>query len=459
MLKRTFLVICCLASLLCVESASAQLRLTSQANGLPTKDLLARYALTRGWWGQAVVDPLGDRVIHISVDEAFVYVQTDLGNITALDVNTGKRAWYYRFGSNSAFISRAVSDAETVYFIAGVHLIALDRFSGNEKWMLRLPGPATSQIAVDDDQIFFGDVTGMFYALDLGRINQFARDGDLPNSSFDTVNWRYRAADQIRYTPLLIEDEVVFTGDDGTVYGLAKADKKQFMHFEGDSPIVAPLSHRGRLLYMSIADRSSRQDKRIFCLNQKTGETVWQRVLTQPVLQRMIVVGENLYAVPARVGLMMMNADTGQRFWVNTDTTRFLAQTESFVLGEDDLRNITLIDKKTGITEGRLPLRDFSIRFQNEQTDRLYLARLDGIVVEIHELGSEFPIQYRNQGDQPIEPEMAPNDATGQEGDATEPAEPATNNNAEGSNEPQEPETPQEEPANNNSGFRDLFGR
>ncbi|QDU82205.1 Serine/threonine-protein kinase AfsK [Polystyrenella longa] len=421
MLTRTFLTICCLSSLFFVDTASAQMTNHNKSAILPNKALLSRYALERGGWGQAVVDPLGDEVLHIAIDDALMYVQTKMGNITALDLQTGKRLWYYKFGDQIQFMSPMVSDSETAYFISGVHLVALEKFSGNEKWMLRLPGAVTSQILVDEKQIYFGDVTGMFYAVDLERTEDFAKRGELPRSSFDTINWRYRSADEVLFAPVRIEEEILFVSDDGTMYALARSDKKQYLHFEGDSPVVAPLSTRGRQIYMSVADPSLRRDKRIFCLNERNGETLWQRVLTQPVLQRMIVVKDNLFAVPVRKGLMMLHADTGQRFWQNREAVRFLTLTESFVIAEDALDNILLIDRNTGETLGRLPLRDFSLRYQNEMTDRLYVATKSGLVVSIHEEGSDFPVFYRNQEEQPIDPKMAPNASEQKEGGLLEP--------------------------------------
>ncbi|MEZ6044339.1 MAG: PQQ-binding-like beta-propeller repeat protein [Planctomycetaceae bacterium] len=427
MLLRTILTICCLSSIFLVDTASAQLRYSLKKNTLPTKDLLSRFALERGWWGQAVVDPDGDEVLHLTVDDAFVFVQTHAGNTSALDIQTGKRIWSYKFGFVNDHSSPIVTDEDTVYFISGVHLVALNRFTGDEKWMLRLPGAISSQILVDEDQIYFGDITGMFYAIDKKRTNEFARKGELPRSSFDTINWRYRSADMVRFAPKRIEEEIIFVSDDGTMYGLARTDKKQFMHFEGDSPVVAPLSNRGRQLYLSVADPSFRQDKRIFCLDEFTGQTLWQRVLTQPVLQRMIVINDNLFVAPVREGLMMLHADTGQQFWKNKEAVRFLSMTESFVLASDSLNNIVLIDRNTGSTLGRLPLRSFTVRYQNEYTDRLYVSTKEGIVAEIREEGAEFPVFYRENKQQPIDPEMAPN--PGEESlvepePATEPAAP-----------------------------------
>ncbi|MCA9038992.1 MAG: PQQ-binding-like beta-propeller repeat protein [Planctomycetaceae bacterium] len=467
MLMRTFLVVCCLSSLFLVDSASAQLGNTGTKSALPTKKLLSRYALERGWWSHAVIDQRGDEVKYMTIDDALVFVQSKQGNITALDIQTGKQVWYYKYGRFNEYSSKIVADKDSVYFISGVHLIALDRFTGNEKWMLRLPGAITSEILIDDTQIYFGDITGMFYAIDLERTNEFAKRGELPRSSFDTVNWRYRSADAVKFSPVRVEEEVIFVSEDGTMYGLARSDKKQFMHFEGDSPVVAPLSTKGQNLFLSVADPSFRLDKRIFCLNERTGQTIWQRVLTQPVLQRMIVIKDNLFVVPARQGLMMLDTESGQKFWQNREAVRFIALTNSFVIAEDDLDYILILDRNNGKTLGRLPLRSFPIRYQNEYTDRIYLASKDGFIVSLNEEGSDFPTFFRNLEEQPIEPEMAvPGQSEQEEGGSRlepemqeEKTDDAGDSDLLSPDKPVPPEKPPADKDDNDGGFFNLFNR
>jgi hypothetical protein len=55
-----------------------------------------------------------------------------------------------------------------------------------------------------------------------------------------------------------------------------------------------------------------------------------------------------------------------------------------------------------------LPLRDFTVRYGNELTDRIYLATSRGLVICLRENGQEFPIYHRYPERQPILPEFAP---------------------------------------------------
>jgi len=85
---------------------------------LPTRALLAKYGLEREWWGQAVVHKTGDEVRFLTIDDQFLFVQTKAGNITAFDVNNGRRVWYYRFGAVRDYTSRIVSTEDFIFFIS-----------------------------------------------------------------------------------------------------------------------------------------------------------------------------------------------------------------------------------------------------------------------------------------------------------------------------------------------------
>lgn len=417
------------------QPASAQRR--GQV-ALPTKSLLAKYGLEREWWNQAVVHKSGDTVRYLTVDEHFLYVQTKAGNITAIDVKTGKRVWYYRFGAPADYSSRIINTEESIYFVSGSHLVCMDRFRGTQSWTLRLPNAITSQLHIDDEQIFFGDITGMFYALDLGRAQEFAEKGYLPASSYDTINWRFRSADQVVFTPYGIRGNVVFISRDGTLYSIDKDSRVDQLQFEPDSGIAAPMTVRGERIFLSVADPGFRLDQRVFRIHERTGRVEWQKVMTQPVLQPMVLIENNLFVTPLRAGTSLLEAEYGSEIWNNPNAMDFIAMTESYVFASDQYKNILVINRENGTTLSRMPLRDFTFRMRNDQNDRLYIATPDGIVVSIHEEGAKFPTYYKGVENNPIEPEFAVDEQQDEQTDENQP-EPT-------SDAPEDAPAPQQKP-------------
>jgi len=316
---------------------------------------------------------------------------------------------------------------------------------------------------VDDEQVYFGDITGMFYALDLGRAQEFADKGYLPASSYDTINWRFRSADRVVFTPQGIRRNVVFISKDGTLYSLDKDSKADQLQFEGDSGIVAPMAVRGEDIYLSVADPGFRLDQRVFCLNERSGRIIWQKVMTQPVLKPLIQVSDYLFITPLRAGTSMLEPDYGSELWNNPNAEEFLTLTKSYVFGSDQYHNILIIDRQTGTTLSRLPLRSFTYRFQNDQNDRLYIATADGLVTSIHEEGATAPTYYKGIENNPIAPQMAPENGNGNGNDAA--ATPATGNDdaaddfftPDNKETAEPPPVPEKKPAPRKDNFDDFF--
>ena len=128
--------------------------------------------------------------------------------------------------------------------------------------------------------------------------------------------------------------------------------------------------------------------------------------------QSPIIIEQDLYIMPDRGGLFNLALRTGEEKWERPGITDVLGATKSRLFGSDVTGNIVLLQRSTGRPLGTLPLRPFSVRLQNDRTDRLYLATPSGLIVCLREQGSEFAHYHKYPERAPIVPDVEPDEPT-----------------------------------------------
>ena len=103
---------------------------------------------------------------------------------------------------------------------------------------------------------------------------------------------------------------------------------------------------------------------------------------------------------------------TGDEKWERPGITDVLGASRSRLFCSDVLGNIVLLQRSTGRPLGTLPLRSFSVRLQNDRTDRLFLATPSGLVMCLREQGSEFAHYHKYPERAPIVPDVEPDEPT-----------------------------------------------
>ncbi len=431
-LRTSILVLVCL--LLAAVSAEAQQ--AGLAGSLPTRRLLDRYGLERAWWNQARLDVSREKVRHLTVDEQITYVQSTGGIVTALDNETGKLLWAIQLGRADEPSFPAVSNEDIVMVIAGVTLYALEKFSGKPLWNIRIPGQPSTSPAADERNVYVGTLDGSVYAFSLRKIKQLFNEQRLPDWSYQTVVWRYQTGKQITTPPLTSmqavdstssssERQIVhFASLDRSLYAVTASRRKLLFQLETpDGAISAPLGRAALLIPRRDKETGetklvrttllflASEDSKLYCVNAQVGSVRWHNAYGLPLQQAPRVVAGDLYILPTRGGIYCLSADWGVQRWWRPKVTKFLAATQKLLYVSDELGNVILLSRENGGLLGALPLRQFTVRLENDRTDRLYMATQSGLVVCIREKGHEFPIYHMYPDRQPILPEFAPEEA------------------------------------------------
>lgn len=391
--------------------------------GLPSRNLLDRYGLERPWSNQATLDTRSDVVRYLIADEQVVIAQTRTGVLTVFDSESGVKLWDGLLDRPNQFSYPAVTNADGLYIVIGSTVYARDKYTGDELWTLRLPGPPSTAPLVSDDRLFVGTMQGSVYAYNLDRVSQAQIAGRLPQYAGTTQDWHYSTSSEIITAPVTNGNVVAFANAAGLMAVITPAERNTVYLYETGAPPSAPLELLDNsLLYAA-------EDYNLYCLNAAIGTTRWLYVAESPIRTRPILIDENVYLTPIDAGLFKLDVESGEVNWTVPSATRFIAVTSQRVFGADPGGNVVVIDKSDGAVLGTLPLANFSVHFANDRTDRLYLATSTGLVTCLREKGAELPVYHRFPERRPILPlfadelsETAEDESAAEEPPAADPA-------------------------------------
>jgi outer membrane protein assembly factor BamB len=273
-------------------------------------------------------------------------------------------------------------------------------------WELTLPAMPSVGPSVDDQHIYVGALDGSIYSFELRKIDELYRKRMLPQWSYQAMRWRYRTSKEITTTAYSTGRLVNFASRDGSLYAVGALERDLTWQFETSAPITAPLAATNDSLILAS------EDYFVYCLNRENGMVRWEFASGFPIRKAPIVIEQDLYIMPDRGGLFNLVVRTGQEKWERPGITDLLGATKSRLFASDVTGNVVLLQRSTGRPLGTLPLRPFSVRLQNDRTDRLFLATPSGLVVCLREQGSEFAHYHKYPERSPIVPDVEPDEAT-----------------------------------------------
>ena len=382
-------------------------------SGLPLERELNQHGLTMAWWGRSVIDSKRDRVRFITADEQNVYVQSSSGIVTTFAGETGRRLWANLIGEPEQMSFAAATNDDQLLIAIGMNVYSLDKSNGELRWQLRVPKHPSASPEVDADQVYVGTADGSVFAFDIHRIRELHTKRMLPQWTHMARLWRFKTPNEVISPPVAAGATVSFASQVGIVYGVGNTDKGLKFQFESDGQIQTAIGRS--TMHIFIADRRGRT----YCINQNNGRLVWAFSSGAPVNQRPRAVGKHVYLIPQREGLKTLSVDSGITIWEQPRASEFVGASESRVYAFDGSGNLLILDRRDGEILGSLPLRNFTLRVNNDRTDRLVLGTENGLVVGLREIGSEYPLYHLYPERRPILPLLG-DDGASDEANTTE---------------------------------------
>ena len=133
----------------------------------------------------------------------------------------------------------------------------------------------------------------------------------------------------------------------------------------------------------------------VYAIAERTGETLWQFVATEPIVCPVAVIGGNVYVTTQLGGLYCLDAATGARKWWAPGVRQFVAQSKDRLYAQDRSGQLMILDPQNGTFLGSMPISGVNpLMVMNTQNDRLYLVARGGLVQCFHEPSIAQPLVY-----------------------------------------------------------------
>ena len=201
-----------------------------------------------------------------AVEKDKVFVGDDLGCLTAYALKNGKKLW--SFASEKRIVGTpAVSEGIVVFGSADRNIYGLNAADGSLRWKVEAAEPVLGAVTIHEGIAYVGASDKTFRAIDVQT---------------GKVVWSYdQVKGYIETKPLVVDDKVIFSAWDNTLYALEKATGKEIWKWTGGltrmhfSPAaVWPVASNGKVF---IAD----PQRAMTAVNLQNGETVWRTFRSQ----------------------------------------------------------------------------------------------------------------------------------------------------------------------------------
>lgn len=357
--------------------------------GLVSHNDAARLGLARAWYTVAPVFD-GARLTSIQLHDGLILAQNDRAGLAVIDAETGRTLWAKHVG-HAAYPTYpagayghlvAVTNGSTIYFF--------DRATGNSLGSYPMSEPPLGGCAVDDRYAYVVTARGGIEAYSVdeklrapgepghGRIfggGGFPEASPLPVPGF--ICWGTdRGAIKISSTDdpndiaqLDVSDILVRT------MGRAKAPLAYRRYHVTDPEDETKTVPRDRL-YAATSDGF------VYSISLPHGDVVWQHPLGRhtTVLEQPLAAGDVVYVVTEEGQLIALDAAKGTARWYTTNVGQLLSASPTRLYVTDVYGQLGVIDPAGGAWLGMLPTAEFDVRLTNQDHDRVYLARHDGLI-------------------------------------------------------------------------------
>lgn len=276
-----------------------------------------------------------------------VYAASLKGEVFCLDLKTGQRLWTYRSKEDPkpneflpGFKSSPTVTADGVYLgdEEGV-FHAIDRATGKKKWTFAAGGEIVSSAAVlpDSDQILFGSHDNSLYCLKLSdgaKVWQFATEGMVNCSPAIAGNFTFvtgcdehlrvidiRTGKQEKDIPLgtyliaspAVVDNMLFVG--------TYASEVVAVDWQMEKTLWTYKDEAREFPYHSSAAVNSEfvvvggRDKRLHCIDRKTGNKAWVFNTKSKVDSSPVIVGDRVFVGSDDKTIYGLRLSDGKEIW------------------------------------------------------------------------------------------------------------------------------------------------
>jgi outer membrane protein assembly factor BamB len=399
--KLVVLWVCLLVSM-AADAARAQ-----GQNGLITESQAQTYGLTRSWFARVHVDPAQGKVAAVVLQSGLILSQTDIGNVDAIDAETGRTLWSVHVGISRHITMPPGANGQYVAVTNGITLFVLERSTGGIVWQEKMGGTPSSGCILSDKYVFVPMDDGAIESYKLVRKNELDRA--------PVVRYGTPSADA---TPILAADRILWTTSKGDFYSDEIESATNRIQIRTRAPIRGAAAYWPPLVYLTS------QDGGLYAVKASSGAQDWHFSAAAAISHQPVVNEGGVYAIADNGRMWKFDAATGQIQWQQDNMSKLLAVSKTRVYVADLVGRMNILDARSGARLGAMGIEHLPIRVVNTQTDRIYLGTRWGLLQCLHELQQSMPLAHAPAP--PAEPgKKGAKPAAAGEAPAAMPAEPA----------------------------------
>jgi outer membrane protein assembly factor BamB len=400
-----------LALLLTAAAAPAQRpQDVYSAPALPSAEALRRLNLTILWYRYVPTLGRRDGLMTVQHAGADLFVQTRSGEVLRLDPETGAVRWRTRVGNPYQGFRALTYNHRSVFVINSNYFFSLSRADGSLQWRARLPAGVSAAPVAGELALYLSTSTGRLYCFTipltealaatftpdtggtyttLTEVRETGRAGAIGPQP--RLFWDEQTDLRLEHPPVQSPESILCVSPTGKAVAFAKVPREEgigtteLYRFQARGPVPAPPGSFGDEAYIGSRDAN------LYALNINTGRLRWRYTAGTALTRRPVALEQDVYVTSEGEGLIRLDRATGEARWRvpdgralregNREADRFLAANEKFVYATDASGRLLVLDRKRGVKLSWLDTRDYRFPVPNEQTDRLYLAAHNGLIV------------------------------------------------------------------------------
>ncbi len=118
----------------------------------------------------------------------------------------------------------------------------------------------------------------------------------------------------------------------------------------------------------------------VFAVKDRIGEVVWQFAASGPVVERIAVIGTEVFCCTSTGGMHALNLLDGKEKWYTPDIKQFVAASKNRIYTLNRKDRLVILDRRSGAVLNSFDARRFDRFLFNIQNDRIYVINDSGLI-------------------------------------------------------------------------------
>jgi len=286
------------------------------------------------------------------------------------------------FQASGQVLSSPAFDGDSLYFgdMAG-NFFAVDLKTGQEKWKFKAAGPVGSSPALVDGVAYFGDAEGNLHAVD-------TRSGQ--------EKWKVKAPAEIVSSPAVVDGVVYIGSYDGNLYAVDAQNGTEKGKFKTQGPIISSPIVEGDVVYVGSGDGF------LYAVDRNTAKVKWMFMAESQIQSSPVISGDTIYISNLKDSFFAVDLETGQKKWQfqvagGAVSSPAIMKDVLYFGGVDG--NLYAIDVQTGKLKWKHVSQEAIISSPAVVGDTVYYGSTDGRFYALDTASGQEKWKFQTQGE------------------------------------------------------------